>query len=264
MFVDSHCHLDRLDLTQYNGQLDLALAAAHKNGVKHFLCVNVNLEDFPKILFLAENYPDVTCSVGVHPTDGETDVYSEAQLIELAQHPKVVAIGETGLDYYRSQADVIANQQENFRQHIRAARKVNKPLIIHTRMAAEDTIRIMQEEKAADVGGVMHCFTENWEVAQQALALNFYISISGIVTFKNADQVKEVAMNVPLERLLIETDSPYLAPVPYRGKPNEPAYVLYVAECIAKLRQLSLEEVAKQTTENFYRLFSMAQQKDAS
>jgi len=259
MLVDSHCHLDRLDLEKYANNLNLALDAAKEHGVEHMLCVSVCLDDFPKILMLAQNYPQISCSVGVHPTDGETEIIPAEKLIELAQNKKVVAIGETGLDYYRSPSEVIATQQENFRQHIRAAKATKKPLIIHTRMAQEDTLRIMQEEKADEIGGVMHCFTESWDIAKRAIDLNFYISISGIVTFKNAAQVQEVASKVPLEKLLVETDAPYLAPVPFRGKPNEPAYVRYVAEYIAELRQIKFTDLAKQTTENFYQLFRINQ-----
>ena len=255
MIVDSHCHLDRLDLQKYDGKLDRALNYARSRGVEHFLCVSVTLEECPTILAIAESATDISCSVGVHPTDGETTIVPYDKMLELARHQKVVAIGETGLDYYRSPPEVTAMQQENFRLHIRAALDLNKPLIIHTRMASNDTLSILKEESAKNIGGVMHCFTENWEVAKAALELNFYISISGIVTFKNAEEIRKVAKQVPIDRLLIETDSPYLAPVPYRGKSNEPAYVRDVAEFIAKLRGLSFEELAQKTTENFYRLF---------
>ncbi len=255
MIVDSHCHLDRLDLQKYDGKLEGALNYARSIGVEHFLCVSVTLEDFPAILAIAESAADISCSVGVHPTDGETTMLPYDKMLELARHKKVVALGETGLDYYRSPPEVTAMQQENFRLHIRAALDLQKPLIIHTRMASNDTLAILKEESAKNIGGVMHCFTENWEVAKAALDLNFYISISGIVTFKNAEEIREVAKQVPLDRLLIETDSPYLAPVPYRGKSNEPAYVREVAEFIAELRGLSFEELAQKTTENFYRLF---------
>ncbi|MCE7915566.1 MAG: TatD family deoxyribonuclease [Nitrosomonas sp. PRO4] len=254
MFIDSHCHLDFPELAK---NLPEVLQKMAENRVTHALCVSVNLPDFPRIRELVETHQNLYASVGVHP-DYEDQIEPHAeQLSELADHPKVIAIGETGLDYYRLQGD-LEWQRERFRQHIRAARKVSKPLIIHTRSAAADTLRIMQEEGAAEVGGVMHCFTESWEVAQQAIAMNFYISFSGIVTFKNAVALKEVAKNIRLDRMLIETDSPYLAPVPFRGKLNQPAFVRYVAEEIARLRAVSLEDVAAATTNNFFNLFSIA------
>ncbi len=224
------------------------------NEVISALCVSVNLADFPQILALAEQHPHIYASVGVHPDHEGVEEPSVARLVELAQHPKVVAIGETGLDYFRLKGD-LEWQRARFRTHIRASRECGKPLIIHTREAAADTLRIMAEEKAAEASGVMHCFTETWEVAEAALAMNFYISFSGIVTFKNAKQLKEVAQRVPMERILIETDAPYLAPVPHRGKLNQPAYVKHVAEEIASLRGISLDEVGQRTTENFARLF---------
>ena len=206
---------------------------------------------------LAETHVNLFASVGVHP-DYEDQIEPQAdELADLARHPKVIAIGETGLDYFRLQGD-LEWQRERFRQHIRAARKINKPLIIHTRSAAADTLRIMQEEGADQVGGVMHCFTESWEVAQQAIAMNFFISFSGIVTFKNAVALKEVAKNIPLDRMLIETDSPYLAPVPFRGKQNQPAFVRHVAEEIARIRAVSVEEIANATTDNFFNLFKLS------
>ncbi len=253
MFIDSHCHLDFPDLAK---DLQELLRNMQQNQVTHALCVSVNLPDFPRVRALAEAHEHLFASVGVHP-DYEDQVEPHAdQLAELANHPKVIAMGETGLDYFRLQGN-LEWQRERFRQHIRAARKANKPLIIHTRSAAADTLRIMQEEGADQVGGVMHCFTESWEVAQQAIAMNFYISFSGIVTFKNAVALKEVARNIRLDRMLIETDSPYLAPVPYRGKLNQPAYVRYVAEEIAHLRTAKLEEIATATTDNFFKLFKV-------
>ncbi len=253
MFIDSHCHLDFPDLAQ---DLQELLRNMQQNQVTHALCVSVNLPDFPRVRALAEAHENLFASVGVHP-DYEDQLEPHAdQLAELADHPKVIAIGETGLDYFRLQGD-LEWQRERFRQHIRAARKAEKPLIIHTRSAALDTLRIMQEEGADQVGGVMHCFTESWEVAQQAIAMNFYISFSGIVTFKNALALKEVAKNIRLDRMLIETDSPYLAPVPYRGKLNQPAYVRHVAEEIAHLRTVKLEEIATATTDNFFKLFKV-------
>lgn len=251
MFIDSHCHLDFPDLAK---DLDALLQNMQHNQVTHALCVSVNLPDFPRVRALAEAHANLFASVGVHP-DYEDQIEPQAdELADLAAHPKVIAIGETGLDYFRLQGD-LEWQRERFRQHIRAALKINKPLIIHTRSAAADTLRIMQEEGADRVGGVMHCFTESWEVAQQAIAMNFYISFSGIVTFKNAVALKEVAKNIPLDRMLIETDSPYLAPVPFRGKQNQPAYVRHVAEEIARIRAVSIDEIANATTGNFFNLF---------
>jgi TatD DNase family protein len=256
--VDSHCHLDLLDLTAHGDSLPNALLHAKKQGVGHMLCVCITLEDFPRVLNIAKSYPEVSASVGLHPNEQNVPLEPTADdLIALAQDKKVVAIGETGLDYFRTTGDT-SWQRERFRQHIRASNQVNKPLIVHMRQANADTLEILREEKA--VAGVMHCFTENWETAQAALELGFYISLSGIVTFKNALDIQEVAKNIPLDRLLIETDSPYLAPIPFRGQSNEPAYVRYVAEFIAKLRGISLEEVAEQTTTNFFNLFKEAQQ----
>jgi len=225
-----------------------------RNEVSHALCVGVNLENFPQIQLLAEQHDQIFASVGVHP-DYELDTEPTSEfLVKMAQHSKVIAIGETGLDYFRLKGD-LEWQRERFRTHIRAARLCAKPLIIHTREAAQDTLQIMVEEEANQVGGIMHCFTESLEVAQAAIEMNFYISFSGIVTFKKAALIKDVARSVPLDRILIETDAPYLAPVPYRGKLNQPAYVKHVAEEIAQLRGISLEEVGRATTENFCRLF---------
>jgi TatD DNase family protein len=251
MFVDSHCHIDFPELAL---RIDEVLGNMASNQVTHALLVCVNLEDWPRVQALAEAYDNIYASVGVHPDHNEGAPLDEADLLQRAGNPKVVAIGETGLDYYRLTGD-LGWQQERFRTHIRAARSCRKPLIIHTREAAEDTLRIMREEGAQDIGGVMHCFTESWDVAQQAMDLGFYISISGIVTFKNAIALKEVARKIPLDRLLIETDSPYLAPVPYRGKTNEPAFVKHVAEEIARIKELPVETVAEASTANFFRLF---------
>jgi len=226
------------------------------NGVVAALCVSVTLEDFPKVLALAEQHEHLYASVGVHPDYPDLREPTVAELVELAQHPKVVAIGETGLDYYRLSGD-LEWQRERFRIHIRAARQAAKPLIIHTRSAAADTLRIMGEEQAAEAGGVMHCFTESWETAQGALDMGFHISFSGIVTFKNAKDLKEVARRVPPERLLVETDSPYLAPVPYRGKTNQPGWVKHVAEELAVLQGLPFTELASLTTRNFKNLFKL-------
>ena len=252
MLVDSHCHLDFPDLRQ---RLPEVLARMRENGVDHAVCVAVNLEDLPGVLSLAESDPGLYATVGVHPEYGDAEEPTVDRLIALSRHPKVIAIGETGLDYYWHK-DKPEWQRTRFRNHIRAALASGKPLVVHMRNAAEDTLRILAEEGAGKVGGVMHCFTETWEIARQALDLGFYISFSGIVTFKNALTIKEVAQKTPLDRILVETDAPYLAPVPYRGKPNEPAYVRYVAAEIAQLRGLSCAAVAAATTENFFTLFT--------
>ncbi len=252
MFIDSHCHIDFPELA---ANIDGVLEKMRENQVSHCLCISVNLEDFPRVLKLAETHANVFATVGVHPDYEDIEEPDVARLVQLANHPKIIGIGETGLDYYRLTGD-LEWQRERFRTHIRAAIKTRKPLIIHTRSAAEDTLRIMREENAAEIGGVMHCFTETLDVAEQAMAMNFYISISGIVTFKNAVQIKEVAQKIPLERLLIETDSPYLAPVPFRGKLNQPGYVKHVAEEIAKLRGESIQNIAQATTQNFIKLFN--------
>ncbi len=256
MLVDSHCHLDRLDLSKNNNLSEL-INTAHKADIGHMLCVSIDLESYPEMLAAVESQKGVSVSVGVHPCDDDRREPTVDELVELAKHPKNVAIGETGLDYFRVEGD-LEWQRERFRTHIRAAKIAKKPLIIHTREAREDTIRILQEEDAAEVGGVMHCFTETWDMAQAAMEMGFYISFSGIVTFKNAVELQEVAQKVPLDRMLIETDSPYLAPVPHRGKPNQPLYVRYVAEKIGELRNMTSEEVGRITTDNFYRLFSAA------
>lgn len=253
MLVDSHCHLNFPELAS---NLPEIFANMKKNDVGYALCVGVNLKAFHEVLALAERYPNVYASVGVHPDYEEEKEPTAEELAELANHPKVIAIGETGLDYYRLKGD-LEWQRERFRNHIRAAKLRGKPLIIHTREAAADTLRIMEEEGAATVGGVMHCFTESLEVAERAIALNFHISFSGIVTFKNALQLKEVARKIPLGRMLVETDSPYLAPVPFRGKTNQPAYVKQIAEEIARLRGISEEELAEATTRNFISLFRL-------
>ncbi|MDR3393139.1 MAG: TatD family hydrolase [Sulfuriferula sp.] len=255
MYIDSHCHLNFPDLVAREAEI---MAHMQANRVTHALCVSVNMEDYPQVLAVAERHANVFASVGVHPDYENIAEPDVARLVELAAHPRVVAIGETGLDYFRLTGD-LEWQRERFRTHIRAAIAANKPLIIHTRSAAEDTLRIMREEGADRIGGVMHCFTESQAVAEQALALNFYISMSGIVTFKNAVVLKEVAKNIPLDRLLIETDSPYLAPVPHRGKTNEPAWVSDVAACVAELRGMSPEALGQATSANFFRLFHTAQ-----
>lgn len=253
MFVDSHCHLDFPELA---ADIDVLLAAMREARVTHALCVAVDLADWPRVHGLATAHANLYATAGVHPDYPDTEEPTVERLVELASRPKVVAIGETGLDYYRLEGD-LGWQRERFRTHIRAARATRKPLVVHTRAAARDTMAIMAEEGARDVGGVMHCFTETWEVAQAALDLGFHISFSGIVTFRNATELKDIARRVPLDRLLIETDSPYLAPVPHRGKRNHPALVVHVAEEIAKLRGLPLDQVARSTTANFFRLFAI-------
>ncbi|WP_369070689.1 TatD family hydrolase [Burkholderia gladioli] len=258
MFVDSHCHINFEGLAE---RLPEVLDKMCEHQVTHALCVSVDLETLPQVLAIAERHEYIYASVGVHPDHEEVREPTLAELVELAAHPKVVAIGETGLDYYRLGERTIADmewQRERFRTHIRAAHATAKPLIIHTRASSEDTLRIMAEERASVPGGVMHCFTEPWHVAEAALAQDFHISLSGIVTFKKAEEVQDVARRVPIERLLIETDSPYLAPVPYRGKPNEPAYVSYVGRFIAAQRGISDEALAAATTQNFFRLFKIA------
>ena len=254
MLVDSHCHLNFPELA---ANMLAIRQSMQDNKVGHALCVSVTLPDFPQVLALAENYDNFYASVGVHPDYENIEEPTVEGLVALANHPKVVAIGETGLDYFRLTGD-LEWQRTRFRTHIRAAIQSGKPLIIHTRSSADDTIKILREENAQLVGGVMHCFTENLDIALQAISLGFYISFSGIVTFKNALTIKEVAKEVPLNRILVETDSPYLAPMPYRGKTNQPSYVKHVAEEIAKLRGISFDEVSVATTENFFRLFKHA------
>ncbi|WP_398314336.1 TatD family hydrolase [Zoogloea sp.] len=254
MFVDSHCHLDFPDLIENEAAI---LERMAENGVTHALCVSVKLETLPAVIGLAERHANLFASVGVHPDNADCDEPDEAKLLELAAHPKVIAIGETGLDYYWHK-DAPEWQRTRFRTHIHAARRCAKPLIIHTRDSAVDTIRLMREERASEAGGVMHCFTETREVAEQALDLGFYISFSGIVSFKNAEALRDVARFVPADRLLVETDSPYLAPMPFRGKTNQPAYVRHVAQAVADARGESLAAVAEATTRNFFRLFKDA------
>lgn len=257
MLVDSHCHLNLLDLTPFDGSVHSVMEEAQEAGVSHMLCVSVDLETFPDICALAQKYAEVSSSVGVHPNASKDTNLTVGKLLELAATPKVVAIGETGLDYFRSEGD-LAWQRERLRVHITAAKECGKPLIIHTRQAKKDTVRILKEEGADEVGGVFHCFTEDWETAKEGLDLGFYISFSGIVTFRNAEVLRKVATQVPSDRLLIETDSPYLAPVPHRGTPNRPAYVRYVAQCMADLRKISLADLEDLTAENFFSLFSEA------
>lgn len=257
MLIDSHCHLDRLDLAAHGGSLDAALDAARAAGVGHFLCIGVSANNAATVKSLAERYDDVDCSVGVHPLDLEPGAEPALDWLlgELA-HPKVVAIGETGLDYHY-EPESAALQQASFRLHLEAARVTGKPVIVHTREARADTLALLREA-ALPQAGVLHCFTEDWEMAKAALDIGFYISLSGIVTFRNAEALRDVARQVPVDRLLVETDSPYLAPVPHRGKPNLPQYVREVAEYLAVLRGVSYEALAEQTSSNFKRLFPLA------
>ena len=256
MLIDSHCHLDRLDLTPYNGSLDAALDAARARGVAKFLCIGVDATNAPVVQALAEQYADVFCSVGVHPLDLKDSTQTELDwLLAALQHSRTVAIGETGLDYHY-QPELAAQQKASFAVHLQAARQTGKPVVIHTRAAREDTLALLREADLPNAG-VLHCFTEDWEMARAALDMGYYISLSGIVTFRNADALREVARQVPSDRLLVETDSPYLAPIPYRGKPNEPQFVCEVASFLAQLREVSVETLWQQTSENFHRLFPL-------
>jgi TatD DNase family protein len=255
MFIDSHCHLNML--AQEEGGLDAVIQQAQENQVEHILCISIDTESCHEIISIAERYPQLTASVGIHPNVDKVENFSVEELIKLASHDKVIAIGETGLDYFRSEGD-LEWQRDRFRTHIEAAKHLTKPLIIHTREAREDTMDILEQENAEQAGGIIHCFTENWETAQRALDIGFYISLSGIVTFKNAIALQEVAKKLPLDRILIETDAPYLAPVPHRGKTNKPAYVKHVAEFLAELRGESVENIAETTTANFRNLFPTA------
>ncbi|VUD56565.1 putative metal-dependent hydrolase YcfH [Thalassocella blandensis] len=257
MLVDSHCHLDRLSLKHYENGLPDAIAAATEAGVSHMLCVCISEENRQAVLDIAHKYHHIFASVGIHPSDVKERVVSSDELKQWAQAEKVVAIGETGLDYYYTKEHMDA-QAVSFANHLNAAGDLGLPVIVHTRDAREDTIALIKEHGNIDSAGVLHCFTENWEMAKQALDLNYYISISGIVTFKNAEELREVVRKVPIEKLLIETDSPYLAPVPMRGKSNEPAFVKHVAQCVADLKQVSYQELCDITAENFFRLFSKA------
>jgi TatD DNase family protein len=257
MLTDSHCHLDRLDLSRFGGSLERVLDAAAANGVTRLLSVATDLESWPALARLTEPYPSIALSVGVHPSEEGGRAPTVTELTALGQESRVVAIGETGLDYYYGRQSVV-RQQDWFRIHIAAARELGKPLIVHTRDAREDTLRILAEEGAAEVGGVLHCFTEDWDMAAQALELNFHISFSGIVTFKNARSIQDAARRMPADRLLVETDSPYLAPIPHRGRPNHPAWVRDVAEFVAQLRGESLQQIAVTTTANYLRLFGSA------
>jgi TatD DNase family protein len=254
VFVDSHCHID---FPEFADDVDALVVRMRDARVTHAMCISVTYPEWPRVVALAERYENIYATAGVHPDYEDIEEPTVASLIERAAHPKVQAIGETGLDYYRLQGD-LGWQRERFRTHIRAARKCGKPLVIHTRSASEDTLRLMREEKAHEVGGVMHCFTETWDVAAAAMDMGFHISFSGIVSFKSAKDLQEVARRVPLDRMLIETDSPYLAPVPYRGKRNEPSFVPHVAAAIAHLRGTDIETIGAATSQNFFSLFKVS------
>lgn len=254
MYIDSHCHLDRIDLSPFNNDFGEFVRETEKQQIRHMLCIAIDLPAYPAMRELVAPYPNISLSVGVHPNTDHGEEATIEQLLALANDGKVVAIGETGLDYFHSKGD-LEWQRQRFRTHIQVAKTTSKPLIIHTREAKHEALDILRQESADEVGGIIHCFTEDWEFAKVAMDLNFYISFSGIVTFKNALAIKDAARKVPADRFLIETDSPYLAPSPYRGKPNYPLYVRYVAEHIAELRGVSVHEVAEQSSENFYRLF---------
>lgn len=255
MFIDSHCHLDRLDLSAFDGNLDNVIQAATDAGVTDILCVSVKLKDFATMAEQTQAYANVKLTCGAHPLNQE-DAVDEEQLLSMAQHERVIAIGETGLDYFYA-PETKQLQLDSFIKHVRVAKKLNKPLIIHTRDAKEDTLQILRDENAEQVGGILHCFTETWEMAEQALALGFYISFSGIVTFKNASALRDVAKKIPDDKILIETDAPYLAPAPHRGQQNQPAYVVEVAKHLASIRGQSVEEIAKLSSNNYRRLFKL-------
>jgi len=252
--IDSHCHLDRLDLTPYDGNLAKAIEAANERGVDEILCIGIDAGNAQTVVDIANQFNGVYASVGLHPLDISGAAPDYTEILRLASEEKVVAIGETGLDYYYSKENK-AVQQQSFIKHLELSRELGKPVIVHTRDAREDTLSLIRNYADLDVAGVLHCFTESWEMAKAALDLNFYISFSGIITFKNADELREVVKHVPLERILVETDSPYLAPVPYRGKKNEPKYVVEVAHCVAELKGISIDKVAEITSKNFRNLF---------
>jgi len=249
MLIDSHCHFNLSTVSPKEW-----IEQAKINEVKKFLNVSVDLESFPEILHLAEQHEEVFASVGVHPNTNPQDKTTVEDLVKLAQHEKVIAIGETGLDFYRSKGD-LSWQFERFKIHIRAAKEIKKPLIIHCREAKTDVLKILREENAQEIGGIMHCFVEDWETAQAVLDLGFLISFSGVVTFKTATDLQQVAQYVPADKYLIETDAPFLSPVPYRGKPNQPAYLKHIGEFIAVLRNERFATVAQNTTQNFFTLF---------
>lgn len=262
MLIDSHCHLDMLDLSSYNGSLDAAIKKANENDVAYFLSAGVTLEESRQMLELAKKNSNIVISVGAHPGERIEDKVEIEEIISVADSPYVVAIGETGLDFYNKHGEIsieIRNlQKDRFRKHIIAAMELNKPLVIHSRASGHETLQILEEENAKNVGAVFHCFTDAYEIAEKAISMGFYIGVPGIVTFKNAKELQKIVTTLPLNRILLETDSPYLAPEPHRGKPNEPAYLFYIAEYVAKLKGVSYEVVAKQTTENFFNLFHSA------
>lgn len=257
MLVDSHCHLDRLDLSKYSSGLNGAIDAAHERGVNKMLCVCISEENKDDVLNIANTHENIFASVGIHPCDVSAEVVAPEKLESWAKHTKVVALGESGLDYFHSK-DFIEEQHESFVNHLQLGGKLGLPIIVHTRDAREDTLALIKSHGNMESAGVLHCFTESWDMASAAMDMNYYVSFSGIVTFKNAIELKEVAKKMPLDRMLVETDSPYLAPVPFRGKPNEPKYVREVAEYLAELKGLSFEKFAEITTENFHRLFKKA------
>ena len=257
MFVDSHCHLDCIDLKDFDNDFDKLIRHTEQANIEHLLCVSINLQKYPHMLETIRDYPGISVSAGMHPMADESESFSSEMLVQLADDKKVVAIGETGLDYFYHKGDP-EWQQERFRAHVQVANQLNKPLIVHTRDAGDDTLAILQQEDAQNCGGVIHCFTETQAFAEQAMAMGFMISISGIVTFRNADALRAIAGSIPDEYLLIETDSPYLAPMPHRGKQNQPAYVRHVAEVLAEVRGTSVEHIAKITRDNFYRCFKGA------
>lgn len=257
MLIDSHCHLDRINLDRYDGQLANAIAAANERGIHKMLCIGVSLDNIQTVIDIARAHECVYASVGVHPCDVKDGTASADQLMQWAANKKVVALGETGLDYHY-ETESKALQHESFAMHLEVGKKIGLPVVVHTREAKEDTLSLIKQFGSLEHSGVLHCFTEDWEMAKSALDLNYYISISGIVTFKNAEQIREVVRKMPIDRLLIETDSPYLAPIPYRGKPNEPKYVYEVAQFVADLKGLSIEELGERTSENFHRLFNRA------
>ncbi len=256
MLIDSHCHLDRLNLSAYGGELALPLAEARDAGVEKILCVSTDMNRLDDMLALIDGHDEVYGTVGVHPMSDEIDTITEQQLVQSAAHERVVAIGETGLDYYY-QPDSAEQQRHSFREHLQAASTTGKPIIVHTRDAKQDTLELIRESGDAAVGGVLHCFTEDWQMARQAIEMNYWISFSGIITFRNAQPLRDVVKQVPLERILVETDAPYLTPAPFRGKPNEPKYVRRVAECVAEIKGISYDEVAAVTGDNFMRLFKL-------
>lgn len=259
MLVDSHCHLDCIDLSEFDNSFDELVKQTLDSGVEHMLCVSINLDKYPAMLEKVRSYQNISVSAGMHPMAEESDTFTREYLTGLAKDRKVIAIGETGLDYYYLKGDP-EWQQERFRAHIQVANEVDKPVIIHTRDAGDDTLKILQQENAEHCGGVIHCFTETRAFAESAMDLGFMISISGIVTFRNADALRAIARTIPDEYLLIETDSPYLAPMPYRGKQNQPLYVRHVAETLAEIRQTTVEHIAEISRTNFFRLFKTANQ----